>query len=77
MKTNKKEREKKVYICAKCGKPIEPLSFSMEEYTYKRKDKGSRLIYYCSYKCMRTALLADEEKKKAKKLTRKKTTAIV
>lgn len=30
-----------------------------------------------SYKCMRTALLADEEKKKAKKLTRKKTTAIV
>ena len=78
MKTsNKKEREKKVYICAKCGKPIEPLSFSMEEYAYRRKDKSGRLIYYCSYSCMRAALLEDEAKKKTKKLARKKTTAII
>jgi DNA-directed RNA polymerase subunit RPC12/RpoP len=78
MKTsNKKEMEKKVYICAKCGKPIEPLRFSMEDYTYKRKDKGSRLIYYCSYSCMRAALREDEAKKQAKRALRRKTSAIV
>lgn len=73
----KEDRVKKEYICKICGKIIEPMKFSMEEYAYKRSSVHSKTIYYCSYKCMRTALLADEEKKKAKKLTRKKTTAIV
>lgn len=73
----KEDRVKKEYICKTCGKIIEPMKFSMEEYAYKRSSVHGKTIYYCSYKCMRTALLADEEKKKAKKLTRKKTTAIV
>ena len=54
----KEDRVKKEYICKTCGKIIEPMKFSMEEYAYKRSS-------------------ADEEKKKAKKLARKKTTAIV
>lgn len=73
----KEDKVKKEYICKTCGKIIEPMKFSMEEYAYKRSPVHRKTIYYCSYKCMRTALLADEEKKKAKKLTRKKTTAIV
>lgn len=63
----KEDRVKKEYICKTCGKIIEPMKFSMEEYAYKRSPVHSKTIYYCSYKCMRTALLADEEKKKANK----------
>lgn len=73
----KEDKVKKEYICKTCGKIIELMKFSMKEYAYKRSPVHRKTIYYCSYHCMRTALLADEEKKKAKKLTRKKTTAIV
>lgn len=52
-----------------CGK--------MEDYVYKRITKGSKIMYYCSYHCMREALLEDEAKKRAKKLSRHKTSAIV
>ena len=37
MKTsNKSDRNKKVYNCKMCGRSIEPLKFTMEDYAYKR-----------------------------------------
>lgn len=78
MKTsNKSDRNKKVYNCKMCGRSIEPLKFAMEDYAYKRNTKDSKIMYYCSYHCMRASLLEDEAKKRAKKLSRHKTSAIV
>lgn len=78
MKTsNKSDRNKKIYICKMCGQSIEPLKFTMEDYAYKRNIKGNKIMYYCSYHCMRESLLEDEAKKRAKKLSRHKTSAIV
>lgn len=74
---NKSDRNKTVYNCKMCGRSIETLKFSMEDYVYKRITKGSKIMYYCSYHCMREALLEDEAKRRAKKLSRHKTSAIV
>lgn len=58
MANRKVEKRRRVvrlgdYRCEVCGKQFDILTGNVEMYVYKRKRKGGRMDYFCSYKCMR------------------------